>query len=384
MGRILAIIFGVLFIIFIVLLGLRLRKENGPLFNFGGQGGDLNVDLDEMKPEEWLPYSNGQIKGLVRVNIDAKWQGKEVLDAEDEWLLFYRYDLSANQNAGQLGGVIYDAQNRPRGNDSIAISDQSPAYLVPYRLLPDYHLYKTSGYLGDENLDYKTIAVAIDGVNPLNQEPLTDRLLVRGIDRGRYNRFAMFWWIDEESGYGSAYAYTPGWLSLSRGNPSDWADWDAGEYIQKLWAWEPRSDRSHLCRRQAWSLSGDYPRFAPQTATDPTYARYGGEITFCNGQLPVEPAFPEAQVLAYLGDWNPQRLDAQPRTEIPHYNEVEVFKLESTDAPNADMPVEVNVDVDFNTNAGWRTTTWTVRMIPPETIKDAVKWRIVAVEDREQ
>ncbi|HEY51851.1 MAG TPA: hypothetical protein G4N94_00125 [Caldilineae bacterium] len=383
MGRILAIIFGVLFIIFLVFLGLRLRHEPGPLFSFGGGSEDLNVNLDEMKPEEWLPYRNDQIKGLVRINIDARWEDDVLLDDEDEWLFFYRYDLKADQSAGQLGGVIYDAQNRPRGNDSIAISDQSPAYLVPYRLLPAYHAYKTRGYLGDNDLEYKTIAVAIEGVNPQNQEPLTDRLLVRGINQKRYNRFAMFWWIDEETGYGAAYAYTPGWFSLSRGNPSDWSSWDAGANIETLWAWEPRIDRSNLCRRQQWSLySGDSPKFVPQSATDPIFARYGGEVTFCNGQAPDEPAFPEAQVLAYLEDGNLSRLDEAPRTEIPHYNEVTVFEIESTDAPDSDMPPEVNVDVDFNSNEGWRTMTWTVRMIPPATIKDAVKWRIIAVKDR--
>jgi hypothetical protein len=383
MGRIFAIILGVLFIIFIVFLGMRLRQEQGPLFSFGGQSNDLNVNLDEMKPDEWLPYHNDQINGLVRVNIDTKWQDGKVLDAEDEWLLFYRYDLNVDQNVGQLGGVIYDAQNRPRGNDSIAISDQSPAYLVPYRLLPDYHLNKTRGYLGDDGLEYKPIAVDIEGVNPQNQEPLTDRLLVRGVNRSRYNRFAIFWWIDEETGYGAAYAYTPGWFSLSSENPSEWSGWDEGAYIKTLWAWEPRTDRSNLCRRQSWNLSdGDYPQFVPQSDTDPTYARYGGEVTFCNGQPPVEPAFPEAQVLAYLEDWNPARLDAQPRTEIPRYNEIEVFKIESTDAPDANMPPEVKVNIDFNSNEGWRTMTWTVRMIPPETIKEAVKWRITAAEDR--
>ncbi len=379
MGRIIAIILGVLFIVFIVYFGMSLRQGKGPVFP--GQSSGLNIDLQEIMPDEWLPYTNDQIKGLVRVNIDARWENDALVDAEDEWLLFYLYDLSADQGTSQLGGVIYDAQNRPRGNDSIAIPDQSSAYLVPYRLLPDYHLPKTGGYLGDDSLDFEQIAVEITGSTESGS--LTDRLLVRGYYRQKINRYSMFWWIDEENGYGSAYASTPGWFSLNRLNPSDWAAWDAGAYIQTLWSWQPMNDRSNLCHREYWQLSTDeYPEFVAQSVTDPTYAKYGGEVTFCNGQQPQEPAFPEAQVLAYLEDWNPDRIDPVTSTEIPNYSDVKVFKVEGPKELNEGAPPEVKVNVDFNSNEGWRNTVWTVRMIPPATIKDAVKWRIVAVEDR--
>ena len=372
MGRIFAIILGVLLIIFIVFLGIRLRQGQAPLFDFGGQDTNLNIDLNEIMPDEWVPYRDDQIKGLQQVNIDT--------DSEDEWLLLYQYDFGEN---GPIGGVIYDAQNRPRGNDSIAIPDQSPAYLVPYRLLPDYHLPKTNGYLGDDKVEIKQVAVDITGVNPRNQEPLADRLMVRGKNREAFNRFSIFRWIDEETGYGAAYATTPGWFSLSPENPSDWLAWDAGEYIQELWSWEPRYDRSNLCRREQWLLNEDaYPRFVPRSEQE---AHYDGEITFCIGQQPNEPAFPEAQVLAYLNDWKPERIDAQPRTEIPRYDKVEVLDISVPPELNNGIPPdspEVKVNVDFNSNEGWRTMIWTVRMIPPETIKDAAIWRIIAAEDR--
>jgi hypothetical protein len=381
MGRILAIIFGVLLIIFIVFLGLRLREDRGPLLQFGGQSGDLNVNLEEIKPAQWLPYTNDQINGLVRVNIDSRWVDGELVDAEDEWLFFYQYDLSADQSTSQLGGVIYDAQNRPRGNDSIAIPDQSSAYLVPYRLLPDYHLPKTNGYLGNDSLDYKQIAVRIKGST--ESAPVYDRLLVRGQYRNQINRYSIFWWLDDRLGYGAAYATTPGWFSLSRLNPSDWEAWNTGTYIQTLWAWEPENNRSNLCRREKWQLTeSEYPEFVAQSAVDPTFAKYGGDLTFCNGQIPIEPAFPEAQVLAYLEDGDARRLVAEPRTAIPSYREVEVFALSAPKILNDGDPPVVQVDVDFNSNEGWRTMTWTVLMIPPETIKQAIEWRIVAAEDR--
>jgi len=269
MGRIFAIILGVLFIILIVFLGLRLRQGQGPLFS--DQSSNLNVNLEEIMPSEWLPYTNDQIKGLVRINIDTNWEEDELKDEEEEWLLFYHYDLSADKNTSQLGGVIYDAQNRPRGDDSIAIPDQSSAYLVPYRLLPDYFLPKTNGYLGDDAIDYKQIAVQIKG--SVNDTPLTDRLLVRGYSRGRINRYSIFWWINEEKGYGAAYASTPGWFSLNRNNPGDWGDWNVDKYIEPLWSWDPEYDRSNLCRREKWELIEDeYPKFTSQSETDATYA----------------------------------------------------------------------------------------------------------------
>lgn len=383
MGRIFLIILGVLLIIFVVFLGMRLRQGHEPLFSFGSQSGNLNVNLEEMKPDEWLPYTDDHIKGLIRVNIDTRWDGEKLQDEEEEWLLLYHYDLDPERATSQLGGVIYDAQNRPRGNDSIAIPDQSSAYLVPYRLLPDYHLPKTSGYLGDDAVEYKQIAVDIKGVNPQSEKPLVDRLMLRGKNREAFNRFSIFWWIDEETGYGTAYASTPGWFSLNQGNPSDWTGWEAGEYIQELWAWEPRYDRSNLCRREQWLLSEEaYPQFVSRSDIDPTYAKYGGEVTFCNGQPPVEPAFPEAQVLAYLADWNPKRLDPTDNSAIPRYDKVEVLDISVPSELNTGVPPEVKVDVNFNSNEGWRTMTWTVRMIHPETIKEAVKWRIISAEDR--
>ncbi len=383
MSKIFGIILGVLFIVLIVFLGMRLRG-NKP-FNFGNDEISLNIDLHEIIPEEWLPYTHEEIKGLVRVNIDTRWENDKLIDGEDEWLLFYHYDLDPEGVTSQLGGVIYDAQNRPRGIDSIAIPDQSPAYLVPYRLLPDYHLPKTSSYLGDDDVEYKQVAVHIKGENPRNQEPLADHLMVRGVNRGRYNRFSIFWWVNEETGYGTAYAYTPGWFSLKEQYPfAVWEAWELGDYIQELWSWEPRYDRSNLCRREQWQLTDDeYPQFVPRSAYDQFYH---GEITFCNGQPPVAPAFPEAQVLAYLEDWNPKRLSEQPRTEIPHYDKVEVLDISAPPELNNGNPPdelpEVKVDVDFNTNKGWRAMTWTVQMIKPKDITEAIKWRIIAAEDR--
>jgi len=396
MGRILGFILIAVLLIFLVVFGLRACGGQVPLFSSANQGGNLNVDLEEIKPEEWLPYSYDEISGLVRVNIDTWQDGNEWRDGEEEWLLFYHYDMDAGKNTAysQLGGVIYDPQNRPRGDDSIAIPDQSPAYLVPYRLLPDYHLPKTGGYLGDDDIDYQQ--VTIDKKDMKSESPSANRLMVRGKYRGAFNRFAIFWWISEEQGYGAAYASTPGWFSLNKNNPNGWGNWLEGKYIKTLWAWESMNNRSHLCRREQWKLEGDgYPEFVPRAATEPIFAEYGGEITFCNTERPSEPAFPEAQVLAYLQDRDPKRLaPVDPEKQngkkvdlnIPNYDLLEVLAISEPEELNNGKPPgqlpEVKVDVDFNTNEGWRTMTWTLQMISPKTIKEAVEWRIVAAEDR--
>lgn len=379
MLRIILIVLGVLFIILICVLGSQLRSQGESLLGFSFSTGetDLNIDLKDIMPDEWIPYHTP----LIRVNLDD--------DDGEEWLLLYRYDLDQEKKNGQIGGVIYDAQNSPRGDDSIPLPEQSPAYLIPYRLLPDYHQPKITGYLGNDDVEYQQLAVNVKETDAEGNPVRHDRLMVRGQSRGKTNRFSIFWWISEEQGYGAAHAYTPGWFSLKEGEPYNWDDWKAGEYIQKLWAWEPQNDRSNLCRRALWKLSEE---------SDPQFDRrfdayYDGEIVFCLGTSPEEPAFPEAQVLAYLLDpkqdrWCnepdcPLAQEATPEGERLAYDEVEVLHL--TAPPVLDHPPEqplVQVEADFNSKEGWQSTLWTLVMIEPATIKDAVKWRIVSVNPR--
>ncbi|MCP4164462.1 MAG: hypothetical protein GY759_01045 [Chloroflexi bacterium] len=352
MSRILAILLGVLLVVLVIYVGVRLR---------GGQIGSstpqLNVDLQEIIPEVWQAHEDG----LVRINIDG--------DTQQEWMLFYRYDDA------QLGGVIYDAQNRPRGNDSIPIPEQTSAYLVPYRLLPDYTVPKTSGYLGNEDIDYRLAAADGDAENP-NKEYLQ----VRGISRSIVNRFSLFWWIDKQLGYGGAHASTPGWFSMSYDHPYDWNKWDTGTpVIKSLWAWESQTDRSNFCRRAQWRLDeGEDPKLESHFV-----AFYDGDITFCSGKSPVDPAFPEAQVMAYLKDGKSNRWQNPSDPNIPQYRGATIKRitapvvLDDHDKTSANEGMTVLVDVDFTYNDVSYSETWSVNMIRPKTTKDAVRWRIV-------
>ena len=62
---------------------------------------ELNIDLGVILPEEWQAISTWE-----SINIDA--------DAEQEYLLFYRYDASTTADGegigGPIGAVIYDPQ----------------------------------------------------------------------------------------------------------------------------------------------------------------------------------------------------------------------------------------------------------------------------------
>ena len=336
----------------------------------------LTIDLQEIKPTWWEPIFD---EGLLKINIDG--------DSELEWLFFYKNVGDANQ----IGGMIYDAQSQPRGDTSIPISQQYSAYLVPYSLMPDYVAGKNQGYMGDDAVQFQGVYVQKPGDDKEKENSdkkdkdviVGDHLQVRGVFRGRTNRFAIFWWINQDAGYGGTLAYTPGWFSLSKDNPA-WPDWDDDSQkalITTLWAWEPQTDRSNLCRRAQWRLNGDY--FVADYAQS--------DLVFCTGIkrddnglaiAPAEPAFPESQVLAYLIDHNPNRWEP-PNMALPLPGEVTVRRISAPQ--NTDMPPKTPtsfVDVDFVINGVERKMVWTVAMQQPHNVKDTVKWRIIEAHDR--
>ena len=332
----------------------------------------LNVNLDEIKPPNWEPLLD---QGLVQINIDH--------DIEPEWLFLYR----DRYGTGQIGGVIYDAQTRPRGDASVPAPNQAPVYLVPYKLLPDYSVTKNQGYFGVTDVTFKTVGAQVvltptptpASTPEANVQAIQgERLLVQGWFNNLVNRFTVVWWIDEVSGYGSALAYTPGWFSLNPLHPNDWKGWSQQpESITSLWAWEPQSDRSNICRVAEWLL---------EEGPDPQRTRHfsalydEGVLRFCAANIPTEPAFPEGQVLAYLLDGQATRW----KTADPlRFDRVRVYAISepvTTDMPQ-DRPV-ATVDVDFQAHDGLHSMRWFVEMISPSTIKDPVRWRIIRAEDR--
>ena len=362
---ILGIIFAVIIIYFVFFYDGQKRIQATP----------LNINLEEIKPPEWKAYDNG----LELINIDH--------DAEPEWLFLYKDGYGTYQ----IGGVIYDAQKRPRDDFSIPIASQVPTYLVPYKLLPDYPASKNQGYLGDSAVDRKTAGSQVvltplptSAPDATPQAPAKamagDRLLVRGKFNNLVDRVSIFWWVGPEYGYSGALAYTPGWFSLDDKNPNDWGQWDndpAG--ITTLWAWEPQVDRSNICRVARWQLDpGDNPpkTWHFQALYEESFLR------FCTNGVPSEPAFPEGQVLAYLLDGRSSRWKKEAESP-PKYARVNVFAIsepEITDQP-FQRPI-ASVDVDFKAADGFHSMRWVLEMIPPATVRDPVRWRIFRAEDR--
>ena len=323
----------------------------------------LNIDLQEIKPTAWAPVEED---GLIKISVDG--------DKDIEWLFLYQDQWSTNQ----IGGVIYDAQNQPKGVSGMKVSQQAPAYLIPYRLMPDYTASKSHGYLGDEKVDYLTVSVHADK-NAFPEDPdviVGDRLQMSGQYHGVPNRFSVFWWIGPQMGYGGTLAYTPGWFSLSAEKPNDWPKWAGGKLdtkdaINTIFAWEPLIDRSNICRRVEWRLEGDQDQNTLQFEGD----YENGDLVFCQGSEPVEPAFPEAQVLAYLLDKKSERWQAgKPLVSFNNVSVRDIIAPEITASTTT-----VGVLVDFLADGAPHRMVWQVKMEPPTDLQSSVHWRITNV-----
>lgn len=329
---------------------------------FEDTSSNLNIDVSEIIPATWTPRSDG----LLVVNIDG--------DPDLENLLFYTYD------GGLWGGVIYDAQNAPLGDPQLSPPQQSPTYLVPYRLQSDYAAGKPSDYLGDDSVTWNDIYIRTDGDPAAADTVSRDRVQVRGEFRGRTTRFSAFWWLDKSHGYGGATASTPGWFSLSRSSPTDWVAWDAGAAITELWSWEPQTDRSNLCRRVPWTLVGG-DQYLPQ---GPFVKNDGAaDLSFCSGQIPGDPAYPEAQVLAWLFDKNSNRLSPSAQGIQP-YESVRVLRITAPAdlSTQVDGRVVATGEVDFTASNGANMMQWSAELVPPADIQDQVHWKILRLTPR--
>ncbi len=320
--------------------------------------------LDAIQPTIWQPVGKQK---FIRISIDG--------DPDVEWLFLYR-NIG---DTGQIGGLIYDAQNRTE-----EVTASATPSLKSYYLMPDYTAGKSAGYLADESIRYQTIFVNSDNRDeallPAESQVLVgDFLQMRGNYRGKTNRFSLFWWQDEHAGYGGALAYTPGWFSLSPQNPDDWGPWDEEnpgkhQLVDELWAWEPQSDRSNICRLVHWGLTEDWIADSMQFIADYSHS----QLTFCRGELPSEPVFPEAQVLAFLLDGNKARW--QDNHADRSYKHVSVMTI---GVPPLDSPIEtVGVPVTFTDDDGLHDTIWEVAVEPSRSNQFTVQWRIVAVYDR--
>lgn len=357
MGRIIIII---LIVVAVIAFFWFLAQRGLDLFQ--NTSSTMNIDVGEIIPTTWTPGPDG----LEPVNIDG--------DPAVEDILFYQYD------GGLWGGVIYDAQSAPLGETQLPPPQQSPTYLVPYRLQPDYAAGKPSDYLGNDGVTWNEVYVRTAGDTSADNSVSRDRVQVRGSFRQQTTRFSAFWWLDKSRGYGGATASTPGWFSLSRGSPTDWANWDADAVITELWSWEPQSDRSNLCRRTPFTLVGG-DQYMPQ---GPFVKNDGAaDLYFCSGQIPGDPAYPEAQVMGWLFDKNSNRLGQSAQGMQP-YEGARVLRITAPAdlSTQIDGRVVASGEVDFTASNGANLMRWDAELVPPANIQDQVHWKILRLTPR--
>ena len=309
----------------ILLLGACTPPEPSP---------ELNIDLGMILPEEWQAVSSWD-----SINIDA--------DADQEFLLFYRYDASTTADgetiSGPIGAVIYDPQTpigMPEDSDDSA---RPPApWLQPYALLPNYWQGAGYGFVAPprqtgrpdwivvtrkedseiENQYFEVLAQQMPvssggqaaGETPADLPP-HDELIVYGgrSPIGGPTYISVFWWSTLSEGYGSTQISAPGGLHIEK--------WDGSadsSPIRTVRARYPQYDRSLLCKESRFHrrLDSDTSPGAYRAAI--YYQEGPRKLTFCYG-IPQAPFYPEAVVLAYLlqPNRNAQLLIEATRQTIP-------------------------------------------------------------------
>jgi hypothetical protein len=229
--------------------------------------------LAQYLPSDWtpltLPDSSSAFQSL---SIDG--------DADNEWLLFYRYDSPEGATSGPIGGIIYNVQQNADPYDPdvvIPFPFQPMAFFVPYRLLPDWTPGKGQGYLGETTVTWELTKLT------QRQEP-ADELLVQGTSPSNaVTRVSIFRWNGETEGYSVAFFFGSHSAAIEAGR-------EAGDAVRQVVTSNALDDRSDLCERTVWTRQGDTLSFA---ASPPA-------IVFCLGSAPAQPMYPEAVVLAYL------------------------------------------------------------------------------------
>lgn len=252
----------------------------------------LPIDLQTMIPNSWKVIP-GQFRPCDFDN-----------DGDNEYLIIYSYDLVGGTGRGLIGGVIYDTQvNRVPQAPGVEATYR-PAFMVPYKLLPDIYGGKGQGYLGQNKVAVHTLPPTAAGAKCQARE-----ILVYGYSYDDYpTTLSIFRWEGELIGY-------VGWhvqgnvrlraYDAASPDPSKpWATDNSGTAAVGVFAYNQLNQRSLLCAVR------HYRRTLPVTKTDLPpgldFAEIKGDYTldFCYG-APKDPAYPEGVVMALLRGQNP-------------------------------------------------------------------------------
>jgi len=233
-------------------------------------------------------------------------------DGENEYLIIYSYDPAsvpsalpatpvppATPVAGRslIGGVIYDTQvNRVPQAPGVQ-SPYRPAFLIPYKLLPDMYGGKGQGYLGQNSVTVN-LAPAPANNAPCQAKEIT--IFGTSYDAPPTN-LSIFRWAGDPIGY--IAAYFQGDTRLLAYGPK--GSTQPTSYVVDVYTYDTLNQRSLLCSVQHYTRGYD-----PQ---NPTVMPPGLEfvevkddytIDFCYGP-PTDPAYPDGVVMALLRGQNP-------------------------------------------------------------------------------
>ena len=161
----------------------------------------------------------------------------------------YRYDPPAtpgpSSTAGLIGAVIFDSQvNRVPQEPSVE-SPYRPAFLVPYKLLPDIYTYKGQGYLGEATIQ----VTPVPGTSGNASGCLGKEIVITGTNKNNSNAtppnfLSIFQWGGEKVGYAGVH-YT--------GNVQIQIAQAATGAVTGFTTYDRLDDRSALCEVQPYT-----------------------------------------------------------------------------------------------------------------------------------
>ncbi len=252
-------------------------------------GVNLPLDLQTVIPTSWKVVP-GQYRACDFDN-----------DGENEYLVIYSYDAAAVAGRSLIGGVIYDLQvNRPPQAPGIE-APYRPAFMTPYRLLPDIYGGKGQGYLGQSSVTVILFPPATDPTKCRARE-----IVVFGYSYDTLpTTLSLFRWAGEALGYVGWHVQGNVWLTAFDAEGKESVSKEkVGKAIVGVRAYNQLNQRSLLCAVRLYRRTPPIGKDDLPPGLDFVEMQAEYTVDFCYG-APQDPAYPEGVVVALLRGQNP-------------------------------------------------------------------------------